>query len=314
MPGPKYDPATWNAPGVKSVNNCYNYATNRPFASIPNNPWPAPSLPGRASGVMVGVPIGYDRSQSVPAGPPNNPYAVVLIPHALMITCEAVKGAAKLDGLTEQTDGKCPPDCWPVAYYVAPPVADPAPPFYISGDCHFVRQDADGKWSHKPGPGSVHRNQWNPLTQKFDGPEITDPATATMEPGYAFCGYLCVCANVKIAVQEPLDRGPGDASAVIYGPRTSGVARTLAFLEGTRFPALVDAWRTSVRGAWRPGFGPGEPRYRLDAGEAPGTVAMSILVNEHSVTVWDGGARHFVDRGGNIASLVRGWFASRTKR
>ena len=315
MPGPKYDPGFWNAPATQPVNNCYNYATNKPFSPLAG--FPPPAMPGRASGVTVGVTIGWDRSGAVPAGPPAAPYSVMLVPYALLITCEGVKGAATLDGLTAQTDGKCPPDCWPVAYYVLPPVPDPAPPFYVSGDCHFIRQDEDGKWSHKPGLGKAHRNQWNPATSAFDGPEITDPATAAMEPGFKFCGYLCVCANVKVAVQEPIESGQGDASAIIYRAGASGVAGTLAFLEGGRFPALADAWRTNLRAAWRTGFGPGELRYRIDVGARPRPPAasISILVHEHSVTLWQGGAaRHFLDRGGSIAGLVRGWFAARTKR
>jgi len=317
MPGPAYDPGPWNAPDAAATNNCYNYATNQQYKPDAAGILPAPSEPGRSKGITIGVIVGYDPSRSQPLGEPGASDSLVLIPSAVHITCAGLKTACGLDGLSEPTDGKCPAECWMIAYYVKP--AQKVGMFWISADYHFVRQDADGKWSHKPGSSTVNRNQWKDkpgAAGAYDGPEITDPATANVGPGFAFCGYFCVCPNkVVIAMREAPDGGRGDASAVVYRPGTSSfAASTLALLEGTSFSALVERWRAGVRGEWQPGFGPGALHYRFDVGAERRATRASILVSAHSVTLWQDGARHFVDRGGTVVRFVEAWFESRETR
>lgn len=58
-------------------------------------------------------------------------------------------------------------------------------------DFHFVRQDDDGKWSHKQGHGPVKNTD-------DGGKEITDPEKAKID-NYKICGYYCVCPDVEVA-------------------------------------------------------------------------------------------------------------------
>jgi hypothetical protein len=106
-------------------------------------------------------------------------------------TCPTVDSAAKSDGLTQGSSIYCHSCSHKVALVIAPGPGGSSP---YKEDYHWYRQDDNGKWSHKPGPG---------LATNLDasGNVITNPETADRKyvhgPDYildysVFCGYLCV--------------------------------------------------------------------------------------------------------------------------
>ena len=103
-----------------------------------------------------------------------------------------VIAGATADGLTFV--GKMPqskPGTYLIAYYQAP-AAKGCDNDGCTTDFHFVRQDQDGGWSHKPGSETVRRVD-------SSGHVITDPAKADMrlDKGrkYQFIGYFQVPAG-----------------------------------------------------------------------------------------------------------------------
>jgi hypothetical protein len=165
---PRYEPFKWNGPRSFSSpattveldyvttqlrNNCYNYACNKRTDTF--------ALPGRSQ-----------PGWTMPA-----------------FTCPAVTAAAVTDGL-QPVD--CAVACAQGSYKKALVVDSIDDPLFPGDDrdFHWYRQDADGLWSHKPGPGKA---------TNLDGSSrpIPDPRTANRKAGsydYAdFCG--CFCCN-----------------------------------------------------------------------------------------------------------------------
>jgi len=226
------------------------------------------------------------------------------------IRCEGLAAAARADGLKKnqgtKEDPKCPDDdCWLVAYYVKPPKPfGDSGLFWISGDYHFVRQDSDGDWSHKPGSSDksdVTRNQWNPVTNNFSGDPITDPSKANVGEGYEFCGYLCVCPKEPPTIAHapvPAPRG-NPAAAVLTRMGTCSMRPDgVVVLTRTDFPSLMNELTERSGGRWVPGFGAGKTAYRLDVGHEGDFTEFTMLVHEQAITVWDGQARHLDVRRG----------------
>lgn len=75
-------------------------------------------------------------------------------------------------------------DC-PHNYYKIGMMIDP------NEDYHFIRQDNNGYWSHKPGGGNV-------TNKDYSGMRITNPEKANFDNTSAnlyydtYCGYYCV--------------------------------------------------------------------------------------------------------------------------
>jgi len=90
-------------------------------------------------------------------------------------TCEDVKNAAVSDGL-EWVGTDLPTSLPETGHYVSLHI-------WPESNFHWLRMDANMKWSHKPG-GSPVRNVDN--NQK----EITDPSKADVSPWSQHCGYL----------------------------------------------------------------------------------------------------------------------------
>jgi len=67
-------------------------------------------------------------------------------------------------------------------------------------DFHFIRQDADGLWSHKNGTGGIDR-------MDDCGRAITNPETASFEICSEFVGYFHV-PNCGLRVAERLQEEP----------------------------------------------------------------------------------------------------------
>jgi hypothetical protein len=332
MGTPAFEPELWNRPEIQGINNCYNYATNRRFEPGTERKYPAPAEPGRASGVTVGVHIGYDvlRQEKVRQGGAT----VTLFGPAFEITCDGLKSACVLDGLKEPTPPgpgetlpSCETDCYLVAYYVRP-----AQPFgtrgalFFSADYHFVRRDSDGNWSHKPATQEATRKQYkrpDPTVPEdpakpdgtYTGDDITDPSKDSVGPGYRFCGYLCVCdASVRVAQADIPQTGRQSQGAIMArGTAQASTARVTAILSGTDFVSLLEDLTTWSGATWRPGYGEGQLRYRLDVGDRGAFTEFSLLVNDRSLTAWDGSARTLADPKGRLGRLIDAWFERRAR-
>jgi len=90
-------------------------------------------------------------------------------------TCEDVKKGAIADGLT-WVGTELPTELPEVGHYVSLHI-------WPNSNFHWLRMDADKKWSHKPG-GSPVKNVDN------DGQTITNPATQDFSPWTQQCGYM----------------------------------------------------------------------------------------------------------------------------
>lgn len=90
-------------------------------------------------------------------------------------TCEDVKNAAVSDGLV-WVGTELPTSLPETGHYVSLHI-------WPDSNFHWLRMDANMKWSHKPG-GSPVRNVDN------NQQEITDPSKADVSPWSEHCGYL----------------------------------------------------------------------------------------------------------------------------
>lgn len=100
-------------------------------------------------------------------------------PAEMPISCDKVYNAAISDGLVpvSSLEESCPDNMTKVALRL-----------YSNIDYHWLRQDSNGYWSHKPGYARV---------QNLDNNEelITNPENAYLPFYPDFCGYLCVCSD-----------------------------------------------------------------------------------------------------------------------
>merc|ERR1719498_897056 len=90
------------------------------------------------------------------------------------ITCANVKAKAQSDGLVWRKQGTYPASLPTKGHYLAL--------LAYSGDFHWVREDANKLWSHKPGRTPV-KNTDN------KGAKIKHPEKHNWSP-YKFCGYM----------------------------------------------------------------------------------------------------------------------------
>jgi hypothetical protein len=161
---PKYEPDKWKD---DAENNCYNYGCNIKTSTF--------ARPGR--GGNKPFPPRYNPANS--AGGYN---------------CDDVTESAKSDGLISV---KCEDVCSQCCYKVALMIHLAVPNNPKSGDdYHWVRQDDNSRWSHKPG-------QLDDRDTDDDGNPIDDPEKTFKAGGFKgynkFCGYFCVCKDkVKI--------------------------------------------------------------------------------------------------------------------
>ena len=129
---------------MQGENNCYNYGTD-----VLTNTF---AQPGRGSGVCPRT-----KRPCIPN------------------TCDDVRKAAASDGLVF-AGRKLPTKLPSIGHYVSLHI-------WPETNFHWLRQDANLTWSHKPG-GSPVRNVDN------DGNIITDPSKANVSPWSTHCGYL----------------------------------------------------------------------------------------------------------------------------
>jgi hypothetical protein len=166
---PVYNPTLWNDNGrIQHSNNCYSYACNDPN----NHPDGTKPQPGEHSGHPY---------YGVPWAPNPDPNTGKFNPGP-------VAGAAQNDGLTPtDCDKPCPCGSYKVALVYTASTTDPN-----NQDYHWYRQDSDGTWSGKPGPGQA-------TNLDASGNIITDPRTADRNYGGlnydGFFGCFCVPKN-----------------------------------------------------------------------------------------------------------------------
>lgn len=155
-----YSPLKWNIPPMVLGHNCYDYAFNN-----------------------------YDLLQgdtSQPGTLPNairdnlgSNYSCPLTNSRLVSDHNSPKSGTDIIPISRNM--VCPANTYKIAL-----VMDP------KDDYHFLRQNADGTWSHKPGKGFV-------TNKDFSGNIITDPETADMNSGDYnydhFCSYFCVSTD-----------------------------------------------------------------------------------------------------------------------
>jgi len=166
---PSYDPSKWDKVHVAALEkklgplvspltpNCYAYAVNAATFDGPGNS------------------LGWNKNQLLP-------------PRDLQDVQSAVIAGAKFDGLEFVGKNRPPPKpgTYLIAFYKCPRVDDSDAG---AANFHFVRQDSDGGWSHKPGSLPPRRTDWF-------GRKITDPATADLRLSsgrkYEFVGFFRV--------------------------------------------------------------------------------------------------------------------------
>jgi len=287
----------WNKPDVVKINNCYNYATDDLHKPEAGKALPLVAEPGRTKDISAGKPVDLVPDEV-------NGGATVMFD----FTCKGVKTAALDDGLKEtDATGKCAATCWRVAYFIRPFKAGSS----ISGTYHFVREDSEGKWSHKPGSYPATDKQYDPASQTYGGKPITNPETDNCGPELKFCGYLCCCAGQKVAMVAPKRAGSGATLAHAGRPDALNAAMVEAGPGALAAARLVAKASAALPGAWRKGFGPGLLLYRLDHWLSSRRIETVFMTTE-SVTIWDGTARHKRDPGGTVAALVATRGARRT--
>jgi hypothetical protein len=157
-----YAPFKWNLPPMVINHNCYDYAFNHydPIQRITSQPG---NLPNSVRDTL------------------GNDYTCALTDSRLERDHDNSNTGKDL--LFAKSDTVCPKHMYKIAL-----VMDP------DDDYHFLRQNADGTWSHKPGSGLV-------TNRDFSGNIITDPQTANMNShdyNYSnFCSYFCISTDAK---------------------------------------------------------------------------------------------------------------------
>jgi hypothetical protein len=155
-----YSPLKWNLPPMVLGHNCYDYAFNNYDLTQKNTSQPG-ELPNAIKdnlGSNYSCPLTNSRLISDHNGPKTG-----------------------TDIIPTTRDTVCPANTYKIAL-----VMDP------NDDYHFLRQNSDGTWSHKPGKGFV-------TNKDFSGNIITDPETADMKSDSYnydhFCSYFCISTD-----------------------------------------------------------------------------------------------------------------------
>ena len=151
--GPEFRADEYNRPGIIKTHNCYDYAIGN-F----NPDQKKKSQPGRTK-------LGNDLQGEE------------------VYTCKVVEDRLLIDHpelIFSSLTGQCPH-----GYHKIGMMIDP------DDDYHFIRQDDDGYWSHKPGGDRV-------IDTDFSGRRIVDPEQSDFNHTQAglhytqFCNYYCV--------------------------------------------------------------------------------------------------------------------------
>ena len=176
---PDFDPDLWNSrQDFRETHNCFSYAMNvydpkqvAACHSTPNCEVPFPQ-PGIAS--------GHDNfSESLPKTCPN-----------MLLRIFGDNPIVRMSDFNSQ----CPAGFSKIALIIDE-----------SDDYHFLRQDANGYWSHKPGARHVTNVDacghliWNPKLANYNYASNSDSSL-----NYdIFCSFMCVPRNRPIYMRRP---------------------------------------------------------------------------------------------------------------
>lgn len=148
-----YDPEWWlNFPNSKQ-HNCYDYALGN---------------------------VSYEQKSSTQPSYPQN---------TSIYSCDAVELGILTDNKDRIRKATFEEPCLPHEYKIAMMVAPGITPLRLRSDYHFMRQNADGTWSHKSG-------QDMPTDTDGSGNRIIAPHESDRDFGsfnYSdMCGYYCL--------------------------------------------------------------------------------------------------------------------------
>jgi hypothetical protein len=196
------DVGSWAAPWF----NCYNYAIDDPTVLYARPGWGGDYLPGE-------------------------------------MNCTELMAAARADGLVDPigVDALGEPRCEPDAMLIAAMTEDPARAQSDRGvDFHFLRRNADGTWSGKPGR--------LPATLRCPGGGgLCNPSVAAHRGRYReLCGYLCVPEHPRPTLAAPPDswvRFNGNAAAFVIGGAGGALPRSFE-LDAAQFERLLRRFPT----------------------------------------------------------------------
>ena len=154
----------WSNPPAKVLTNCYSYALNTHHCSLTTD---------QATGLHYAGAIdpGYVSKESI-AGFSQSPFIIVDAVMEDFIVKSSELGrtlSVRIIGAYEE----CGQGSYKIALFVDP-ISDSNDAIY---DYHWLRQDADGLWSHKRGEGDVTRVD-------DAGKLIIDPREADLQYGY----------------------------------------------------------------------------------------------------------------------------------
>ena len=158
--GPEFVAEDYNKPGIRKTHNCYDYAIGHL-----NPDQNKKSQPGRTK---------FDND----------------LQGEEVHNCQVVEDLLVYDH-PEIMDSDLIEPC-PYGYHKIGLMIDP------EDDYHFIRQDPDGYWSHKPGAGEVTKYDFS--GRKIVNPELSDFNNIEADLNYTeYCGYYCVMEDGHFA-------------------------------------------------------------------------------------------------------------------
>ena len=170
---PEYDPNLWNAKkSIRHTHNCYSYAMNVHDSK-------------QSEKCKKRMKIGKDCFSGFHQ--PGTPSKYSKFSNSSQKTCDNMYARLKGDNPDIQKttfEAKCPPKMSKIALVVDK-----------NEDYHFLRQDSNGYWSHKPGGRPItnrdasNRPIWDP--QLCDLNYTTEDHDSHLNYD-VFCNYLCV--------------------------------------------------------------------------------------------------------------------------
>ena len=170
---PVYSPGLWNSPDIRLSTNCYAYACNDP-AGHPRYGKPQP-------GELAGVGIARVEESAVRFAVMADDQRRAQVRIHRLIPLVRLRGEA-VPGCVSNVAGH-----YLVALFVSPTL-----------DYHWVRQDRDGMWSHKPGHGFATNldSSLHPIADPRDCDMRlvfdNDEGTATFSAVYEFTTFYYV--------------------------------------------------------------------------------------------------------------------------
>ena len=233
---PDYDPEPWSAPPVPEEvldltgdeisewfetaegqrwaqqgntqlrNNCYNYACDKKHIPGDDESTPPKAIPGRGGDYTPpGGWCTYDEDGRTVRTTADDPRRVFCLGD---LTCANTIAAAQADGLIlHDCEEACPDGSYKKALIIDPLTDEERLDDTLDenqDDFHWLRQDANGYWSHKPGEIEPTNEAPGDTEGNGRGEVITDPRAPEAHAEYTeFCGCFCCGPDVQKATLFP---------------------------------------------------------------------------------------------------------------